>query len=435
MDHRVILLISGVLLLLIAASFAISSLKRYHDYGIDVAILNTCRSRVQAWWVLFGLLTCALILGTVATVVFFFAISFWALREYITLTPTRPADHRTLFWVFFLWTPLQFFLVGVNDEWFQNVFGIGSYQVYSVLIPVYVFLILPAGIAISGDSNHFLERIAKIQVGLMICVYSLSFAPALLTIPLPNEREEAPVLSPVYTHGLEDKVITPLSQVIEKKAQEIAASGQELRSDGADLPPSAAESSEGTGGGNGPDGTENVAAEGETAGDGAPDGDQGVETVPEALAKSPINKRMTADHLCLLFFFIFLVQMSDIFQYLWSQFFRSGVIAKAINMNKTWGGVLAGSLTTGLLALGLWYFIPFPKWWQPFISGLVISLMGFAGNITLSAIKRDRGVADYGTLIEGHNGVLDRIDSLCFAAPIFYHLVWLFLNLEFRPFF
>ena len=269
----------------------------------------------------------------------------------------------------------------------------------------------------------------------MICVYSLSFAPALLTIPLPNEREEAPVLSPVYTHGLEDKVITPLSQVIEKKAQEIAASGQELRSDGVDLPPSAAESSEGTDGGNGPDGTENVAAEGETAGDVAPDGDQGVETVPEALAKSPINKRMTADHLCLLFFFIFLVQMSDIFQYLWSQFFRSGVIAKAINMNKTWGGVLAGSLTTGLLALGLWYFIPFPKWWQPFISGLVISLMGFAGNITLSAIKRDRGVADYGTLIEGHNGVLDRIDSLCFAAPIFYHLVWLFLNLEFRPFF
>ena len=65
----------------------------------------------------------------------------------------------------------------------------------------------------------------------------------------------------------------------------------------------------------------------------------------------------------------------------------------------------------------------------------VISLMGFAGSITMSAIKRDRGVKDYGTLVEGHGGVLDRIDSICFAAPVFFHCTrwWLILNGIIKP--
>jgi phosphatidate cytidylyltransferase len=91
------------------------------------------------------------------------------------LTPTRPGDHRTLFWVFFLCTPAQFVLVGMN-----------LYGIYSVLIPVYAFLLIPARIAISGDSKRFLERTAKIQAGLLICVYCLSYAPALLTLKLPG---------------------------------------------------------------------------------------------------------------------------------------------------------------------------------------------------------------------------------------------------------
>ena len=75
----------------------------------------------------------AFLLGHVATVVLFGLISFWALREFITLTPTRPGDHRTLFWVFFLFTPLQFVLVGT-----------GYYGLYSIVIPVYAFLFIPA---------------------------------------------------------------------------------------------------------------------------------------------------------------------------------------------------------------------------------------------------------------------------------------------------
>ena len=101
-----------------------------------------------------SVLAAAFIIGLVATVVLFGLISFWALREFITLTPTRPGDHRTLFWVFFLFTPLQFFLVG--EQW---------YEAYSIVIPVYAFLFIPARIAIAGDYKRFLERTAKIQAG------------------------------------------------------------------------------------------------------------------------------------------------------------------------------------------------------------------------------------------------------------------------------
>jgi phosphatidate cytidylyltransferase len=77
----------------------------------------------------------------------------------------------------------------------------------------------------------------------------------------------------------------------------------------------------------------------------------------------------------------------------------------------------------------LWWATPFP-WWLAAGMSLVISLLGFAGSLTLSAIKRDRGVRDYGTLVEGHGGLLDRIDSLCFAAPVFFHFTLYWLNVK-----
>ncbi|MDO5554534.1 MAG: phosphatidate cytidylyltransferase [Planctomycetia bacterium] len=379
MDYQSIVLISGVLLLLALATWGTSMLNRYRDFGMDTAVLDTCRSRIRGWWILLGLLTCALLIGTIATVFLFGLMSFWALREYITLTPTRPADHKTLFLLFFACTPLQFILVGLDDNWFRSVFGLNAYSVYSVLIPVYGFLLLPASIAITGDSNRFLERVAKIQVGLLICVYSLSFAPALLTTPLPTG-----VTNEVVAGSLEEEYIGRL----EKAVMAPASQGKESEN-----------------GGN-------------------------ISTVSTTIPFETPRKTMSANNLSLLFMFVFLVQMSDIFQYLWSQFLPRHQVAPSINRNRSWEGVLLGALSTALVAVALWYFTPFPKWWQPAFCGFVISIMGFAGSMTMSAIKRDRGVQDYGTLIEGHNGVLDRIDSLCFAAPVFYHLVWLFVNLE-----
>lgn len=380
MDNRGILLISGVLALLLAATAATEYLRR-RPSGVDASTLATCRSRLNAWWLLFGSLICALLLGTIATVSLFGAISFWAMREYLTLTPTRPADHRTLVGVFFVLTPLQFLLVGLNPGWFERVFGVGTYPVYSALIPTLAFLILPAGVAASGDPKFFLERIAKLQVGLLICVYCLSYAPALLTTNLPNPKP-APSVTTVEAVDLEEKVVGTIERSL----------GAMRTTESAATPEAA------------------------------------VETLKQGDAVSTPRRSLESANLTLLFAFVFLTQLSDVAQYLWSLTFPKHKIAPAINSNKTTEGVILGALTTALAAVGLWYFTPFPLWWQAALAGLIIAGMGFAGTMTTSAIKRDRGVGDYGALVEGHNGVLDRIDSLCFAAPVFFHYVWICLR-------
>ncbi len=382
MDHRSILLISGVLALLLAGTAATEYLRR-RPSGVDASTLATCRSRLNAWWLLFGSLICAFLLGTIATVFLFGAISFWAMREYLTLTPTRPADHRTLVGVFFILTPLQFLLVGLNPDWFKSVFGVGTYPVYSALIPTLAFLILPAGVAASGDPKFFLERIAKLQVGLLICVYCLSYAPALLTTNLPNAKP-TPNVPAVEAGDLEEKVVG----TIERSLVAMQTSATE----------------------------------------GAANPEAAVETLEAGDAISTPRRSLTSTNLSLLFAFVFLTQLSDVAQYLWSLAFPKRKIAPTINSNKTTEGVILGALTTSLAAVGLWYFTPFPYWWQAALAGLIIAGMGFAGTMTTSAIKRDRGVGDYGALVEGHNGVLDRVDSLCFAAPVFFHYVWICLR-------
>ena len=364
MDARTLSLVGGVMLLLGAATAIGWFLQRRADSGLDPAIIESFRTRIRAWWILVTALAAAFLIGKIATVILFGLISFWALREFITLTPTRPSDHRTLFWVFFLCTPAQFVLVGMNKYW-----------LYSTLIPVYAFLLIPARIALSGDSKRFLERTAKIQAGLLICVYCLSYAPALLTLELkPDARS-------LQTAGL----------TAERPA--LAAAGETSPKPAARQTEPAATATEPT----------------------------GPSRVVAALAKDPgANVR-------LLFFFILMVQLSDVLQYAWSQLPSKHVMVPTINPTKTWEGLLGGAANSALLGSALWWATPFPYWMAALMS-LVVALMGAAGSLTMSAIKRDRGVKDYGTLVEGHGGVLDRIDSICFAAPVFFHFTQYYLG-------
>ncbi len=362
-DVRTLSLIGAVLILLGTSWAIVKLLRRRPESGIDPAILETFRLRVRAWWILFAALAAAFLLGHVVTVALFGLISFWALREFITLTPTRPGDHRTLFWVFFLITPLQFFLVG---------WGYSLYGLYSIVVPVYAFLFIPARIAMAGDYKRFLERTAKIQAGLLICVYCLSYAPALLTLPITPGAQARQAES--RRLGRE----TPATLAIEA-AKTPGSEHRSLRADREDF----------------------------------------------LFADSSGNIR-------LLFFFVLIVQLSDALQYAWSQLPSKHVIVPTINATRTWEGLLGGTLSVMLVGAVLWWATPFhgTSWWMSPVMSAVISLMGFAGSITMSAIKRDRGVRDFGTLVEGHGGVLDRLDSICFAAPVFFHCTrwWLILN-------
>jgi phosphatidate cytidylyltransferase len=174
-DKQTLWLIGGVVALLAVASLAgwVLSWRAWTD-ATERTIQNF-NARIRAWWVMVAVFGLALATGGVGSLVLFGLTSFWALREFITLTPTRRADHRTLFWVFFVITPLQYYLLAIH--W---------YGLFVVFIPVYAFLFIPMRNAIAGDCEHFLERTAKVQWGLMICVYCVSHAPALLTLQIPG---------------------------------------------------------------------------------------------------------------------------------------------------------------------------------------------------------------------------------------------------------
>jgi len=274
------------------------------------ATVRNLNARIRAWWKMSGVFALTLLIGPKGSILLFALISFLALREYVSLIRTSPADHRTLFWTFFVFTPLQYWLL--YTHW---------YGLFAVLIPVYAFLFIPLRLVLTGDTAGFLDRAARIHWGLMICVYCISYAPALMILNIPGYRQDAK----------------------------------------------------------------------------------------------------------LLLFLAIVAQLSDVFQYVWGKMLGRRKIAPLISPNKTWEGFLGGIACATALGTSLWWMTPFsPR--QAFLMSLLITLLGFAGGLTMSAIKRDRQVKDFGAMIEGHGGILDRMDSICFSAPIFFHLTRYFFE-------
>jgi phosphatidate cytidylyltransferase len=168
-------------LLLATAAVAIASLRESTalTQWRDERLLRELR----ALWLGAALFWLAWVSGALGATLLFGACSFLVLREYITLMHTRRSDHRSLLLAFFAVLPLQYLLVGMRQ-----------FDLFSVFIPVYVFLALPVASALAGDPERFLERNAKIQWGIMVCVYGLSHAPALLLLEFPDQRERGPFL-------------------------------------------------------------------------------------------------------------------------------------------------------------------------------------------------------------------------------------------------
>jgi phosphatidate cytidylyltransferase len=127
-------------------------------------------------------------------------------------------------------------------------------------------------------------------------------------------------------------------------------------------------------------------------------------------------------HLLLIAFLVIVVQGSDVLQYIWGKLLGRHPVAPVLSPSKTWEGLLGGVASATALGAALHWITPFTPLQAAALSFLLCAL-GFLGGLVMSAIKRDRGVKDWGQLIRGHGGMLDRLDSLIFAAPVFFHVV------------
>lgn len=306
MMHETWLLFGGVLGVLVLASTVTALLRWRVARGGPHAVIDNLAARVSAWWWMIGVLGAAFAMGRTAIIVLFYLLSFYALREFITITTTRRGDHRAIVAAFFVFLPLQYVLVYS-----------GWYGLFSIFIPVYAFLILPILSALSAQTTRFLERCAGVQWAVMICVFCVSHVPALLTLPIP---------------GFEDR------------------------------------------------------------------------------------------NLLLIAFLVIVVQGSDVLQYVWGKLLGKTKIAPLLSPSKTVEGFVGGVASATALGASLWWITPYGSPWKAGLIALVIALMGFLGGLVMSAIKRDRNIKDWGQMIQGHGGMLDRLDSVVFAAPIFFHI-------------
>ncbi|WAJ30578.1 phosphatidate cytidylyltransferase [Antarcticirhabdus aurantiaca] len=305
MDTRILVLFGGLIAILATASVVGYALSRRDATAEARATVANLNARVRAWWLMVAIFAVAFLLGKGVTLVLFALTSFYCLREFITLTPTRPADHRAVAAAFYLFIPLQYWLIWA--DWLS---------VFTIAIPVYAFLLLPVLAVLSGETQDFLQRTAKIQWGLMLTVYCISHAPALLLLDVPGHE---------------------------------------------------------------------------------------------------------GDNFLWLFFLIATVQLSDVLQYVFGKLFGRRKVAPRVSPSKTWEGLIGGGLSAMGIGAALFWITPFTPV-EAAAMAFVIVLAGFCGGLVLSAIKRSLGAKDWGTMIEGHGGALDRMDSVTFAAPLFFHL-------------
>ena len=268
--------------------------------------VDNLNARIRAWWGMAVVMFGALLLGSTVTLVVFAFASAMALREFLTLTPTRQADYWPLFIAFFVAIPIQYVLLGM--QW---------YGLFSVFIPVYVFGIISFASALSQDTESFFQRNAMILFAVMVCVYGVSHAPGILILDIP---------------GFEGRNVE------------------------------------------------------------------------------------------LLFFFLFIVQLSDVLQYVFGKLFGRHKLSPKVSPSKTWEGLIGGGLTATLVGGTLHTITPFGFAVASAVA-LQIVVFGALGGLVLSAVKRSLGAKDWGSSIAGHGGFMDRLDSVTFSAPVFFHVV------------
>ncbi|MBC5765508.1 phosphatidate cytidylyltransferase [Ramlibacter albus] len=311
------LVIFGILTVVSVIAFLLTfrSRGRAQDESYQ-AELKDFRRLLGVSWFMVTVFWVAWALGEMFATFLFALIAFFALREFITLSPTRRGDHRSLVLAFFVVLPVQFILVASR-----------RFDLFTVFIPVYVFLAIPVASALGGDTQRFLERNAKLQWGIMVCVYGMSHVPALMLLDFETRNW-------------------------------------------------------------------------------------------------PQDKSAF-----LVFFLVFVVQACMLLQHILTQRLKRPASIPEVSASFNWQswalGMLAGSVLGGLLS----FITPF-KPAQAIALAFIACVAGSLGHLVMKALKRDRGVVSWGrrgVAVTGANGLLDRVDALCFAAPIFFHSVrWYF---------
>jgi phosphatidate cytidylyltransferase len=301
--------LGGIFGLLVVASFIISVLKRARPERDYTELVQ----RTKSWWLMAAIFTAALLVNRVAALVFLGIVSFLALKEYLSIIPTRRADRRVLFFLY-LAIPIQFYWV-----------SIGWYGMFIIFVPVYMLLFLPLPMLIIGETQGFLRAIGTLHWGLMVTVFSLSHAAYTLMLP----------------------------------------------------------------------------------------------AAPNAIGEW----RDPHTGAALMIYLVVLTQLNDVAQYVWGKLFGRHKIIPAVSPNKTWEGFLGGVLMTTALSATLGPWLTPIDLRNAAILGALLGVAGFVGDVTVSALKRDLGLKDTSQFLPGHGGVLDRVDSLTYTAPLFLHYV------------
>lgn len=303
-DEVLYVLIAIIIVLVSSSIITLIMKKRKPSKTLDEVSL-----RIRSWWMMFIIFTFALIIHSTISLIFMALLCFLALKEFFSLIPFNRAHRLVLFWAY-LTIPIQFFFI-----------YIGSYGMFIIFIPVYMFLLIPIQAIIVGETKGFLHSIASVQWGIMLMVFGLSHLAYLLVLP-----------------GEENSV---------------AGAG-------------------------------------------------------------------------LILFLVVLTQANDVAQFIWGKMLGKRKLVPKVSPNKTWEGFIGGVLTTMAIAVLLAPLITPFSLSASIISGLYIGLTGFIGDINISAVKRDLNIKDTSTAIPGHGGILDRVDSLTYTAPLFLHFTRFF---------
>lgn len=261
--------------------------------------------RIRTWWIIIVLFSLAILSPHWLALTFFALVSFMALKEFLTLAPSRQTDRMPLLWMFIA-IPVNYWLIGI--KW---------YGMFVVFIPVYAFLFLPVRMVIAGDTQGFLRYASQHHWSLMTTVFAFSHVAFLLVLPDDGQQTGA----------------------------------------------------------------------------------------------------------LLVLFLVGLTEFNDIAQYLWGKSIGRIKVIPRVSPNKTLAGLVGGVATTTLMAALLGPLMTPLSIPLSLLAGFIIGISGFCGDVVMSAIKRDIGVKDSGTLLPGHGGILDRLDSLIFTAPVFFHFI------------